>query len=452
MAHLWTPQDLPSDFKLGWYHFPDSATVTLDASSKIASIENKFDNGSRPCATPSNLTRHVIQQFNGYDTAYSPTVNTHGGILMQNTTGLPTGNADLCMIFVAMSQDGVVGGYRGGNNYWVDNPFPDYRLRTNGGDFTATGSTNNTALHTAIFNRSAGKTNIRVDGTDRGTHTPTSTYNTTLGTFGIKGADNSYYVMKGSTLGAIVGKRAATADEMFLIEKWYSTFTGQTVPASNPYAASLPMVEDAGGGTTVSGTATMTGTGVLAASGVTMARASSAMIGTGGIAATGTAIASGSAALSGVGAFVALSNSAISRVVSLAGSSTFAASSMAVAGRIVSFAGSSALAVISRRTATTTAAMAGTSTFVAKPPAPPTDPAEEATIGMQLVPVDGKRTDWPRLVANAVNALIKEYRVRVTNPFMQLDTAPFQPTEGQTYYDTTLHQVRVWNGTTWIAL
>ncbi len=73
-------------------------------------------------------------------------------------------------------------------------------------------------------------------------------------------------------------------------------------------------------------------------------------------------------------------------------------------------------------------------------------------ISMPLVPVDAKRTDWPRLVANAINALIKRYRVAVTNPVMQLDAEPESPTEGQVYYDTTLHQVRVYNGTSWVAL
>lgn len=240
-TRLWTPQDMPSDFKLGWWHFPDSSTVTLDGASKIASIENKFDNGTRLASTADSTKRHSISKVNGYDTAFS-TDTTLNGILVSNTSGFPLGNADLFMMFVVMPQDGVVGGYRGGNNYWVDNPFPDFRLRTNGGDFTATGSTNNSTLHTSIFNRVSGKTNIRVDGTDRGTHTPTSAYNTTLGTFGIKGADVGYYPLKGATLAAMVGKRAATSDEIYKIEWWYATFTGQTIPSDNPYKTNPPMV------------------------------------------------------------------------------------------------------------------------------------------------------------------------------------------------------------------
>lgn len=265
MAHLWTPQDLPADFKLGWYHFPDASTVTLDANGKIASIENKFNNGSRPCATADAAKRHLIQKYNGFDTAFSDTTN-YGGILMTNTAGLPVGNADRCLIFVQAPQDGVVGGYRGGGNFWVDNPFPDYRMRTNAGDFTLTGTTNNSTLHTLIVNLKAGTASFRVDGMARGSQTPANGFNTTLGTFGIKGADAAYYVQKGSSLGAIVGKRAATADEMYLIEKWYSTFTGQTVQVDNPYINGLPMVADAGDSTGAAGMTATTLTAVTAAS------------------------------------------------------------------------------------------------------------------------------------------------------------------------------------------
>lgn len=277
MAHLWTPQDLPADFKLGWYHFPDTATVTLDASGKIAAIENKFNNGSRPCSTPSTAKRHLLQKTNGFDTAFSDATD-YGGILMNSTTGLPVGNADLCMIFVQQPQDGVVGGYRGGNNYWIDNPYPDYRMRTDKGDFNGTGSTNNSSLHTLIINRKSGTSTMRVDGFARGTQTPTGGYNTTLGTFGIKGADAGYYVQKGASLGAIVGKRAATADEMYLIEKWYSTFTGQPVQSDNPYINGLPMVADAGDTAGATGSAASTLAAVTAVSAALLAIAGAAAV------------------------------------------------------------------------------------------------------------------------------------------------------------------------------
>ncbi len=66
-----------------------------------------------------------------------------------------------------------------------------------------------------------------------------------------------------------------------------------------------------------------------------------------------------------------------------------------------------------------------------------------------VVPVDNRRLDWPRLVANAVNAGQNVGESRVSNPFEPLATAPSSPTEGQTYYDTALHKVRTWDGTTW---
>ena len=317
-TRLWTPQDLPSDFKLGWYHFPDTSTVTLDANGKIASIENKFNNGSRPCSTADATKRHLLQKVNGYDTAFSDSTN-YGGILMTNTSGLPVGNADLCMIFINMPQDGVVGGYRGGQNYWVDNPYPDYRMRTDKGDFTLTGTTNNSTLHTLIVNRKSGTTYFRVDGMARGSQTPATPYNTTLGTFGIKGADAAYYVQKGASLGAIIGKRAATADEMYLIEKWYSTYTGQTVQSDNPYINGLPMVDDGTGPVVGKGDASITlgSIGLTSNATVVVQAASSTTLGnitmfsTGGVA--GPAIANitlDSIGLSSTGTVIARADSA----------------------------------------------------------------------------------------------------------------------------------------------
>lgn len=69
-----------------------------------------------------------------------------------------------------------------------------------------------------------------------------------------------------------------------------------------------------------------------------------------------------------------------------------------------------------------------------------------------LVPVDNKRLDWPRKVANAVQYLLSVAEVPLpapTNPFQQLAAAPATPTEGQTYYDTVLHKARTWNGSSW---
>jgi hypothetical protein len=51
--------------------------------------------------------------------------------------------------------------------------------------------------------------------------------------------------------------------------------------------------------------------------------------------------------------------------------------------------------------------------------------------------------DWMRQVATKVNPLLQGY------PFMSLDSAPASPTESFTYYDTTLHKVRTWDGSAW---
>lgn len=62
-----------------------------------------------------------------------------------------------------------------------------------------------------------------------------------------------------------------------------------------------------------------------------------------------------------------------------------------------------------------------------------------------LVPVDAKTQDWPRKVANAINALLR----RRSSPFDMFAAEPTDPTEGMTYYDTTTHKLRVYDGTIW---
>lgn len=241
-THEWTPLDSASATKIGFWWFPYK-NYTLDSASKVAAIANNFPDASRTCSTANAAKRHSIAQVNGYDTAFSADT-TLNGILLDNTTGIPTGNADLCMIFVQMPQDGVVGGYRGGNNYWIDNPFPDYRLRTNAGDFTATGNTNNSTLHTLVVNRKAGVTTIRVDGDARGTHAPSGGYNTTLGTWGLKGADVAYYPLKGATAGGALYGGALSDDEVYKWEAWAAKVTGQTIRTDNPYKGGLPQVSN----------------------------------------------------------------------------------------------------------------------------------------------------------------------------------------------------------------
>lgn len=452
----------------------------VDATKSVTTADGTFVSGSivtgitaqRPSGgTATSIVsfrddyRPVIGAVNGKQTIFFDTATRQLDI--PTKTNLPNGTGDKfwfeCVkVAETRTDDRYTWGYGGSNGSAVS-----YKLRQGGVPYCDIGSVGYSVGSTAVaatgisiiseyYTATDTTSRARYNGNSAWTSYVRSrnsaTSNTAhFGNWPLYGNGSSHHLLR-----RVWGYGTPTSDDWARLEGWASWDSGDngaSLVAGHPYATAAPTIDDgAGGGTTVTGTASMTGAGTMAAAGVTMARASAAMTGTGAIAASGATIAAGVAALSGAGAFAAMGGSLVSRAVALAGTSTFAASSMAVAGRIVSFAGSSALAVISRRTASATAVMSGTSTFAAKPPAPPVDPAEEATIGMQLVPVDGKRTDWPRLVANAVNALIKEYRVRVTNPFMQLDTAPFQPTEGQTYYDTTLHQVRVWNGTTWVAL
>lgn len=51
--------------------------------------------------------------------------------------------------------------------------------------------------------------------------------------------------------------------------------------------------------------------------------------------------------------------------------------------------------------------------------------------------------DWQRMVAQDLNPITQGY------PFMQLSSDPASPTEGFTYYSTSLHKVRTWDGSAW---
>jgi hypothetical protein len=69
-----------------------------------------------------------------------------------------------------------------------------------------------------------------------------------------------------------------------------------------------------------------------------------------------------------------------------------------------------------------------------------------------LVPVDGKGLDWPRRVATAINSLTNRFSRGRSFPFDDLDADPASPGEGQTYYNTTTHKVRTFDGTVWYDL
>ena len=66
----------------------------------------------------------------------------------------------------------------------------------------------------------------------------------------------------------------------------------------------------------------------------------------------------------------------------------------------------------------------------------------------RIIPETSSRSDWPRLVAQVLN---RHSQALNGFPFPLFDTAPANPVEGQTYYDTALHKVRTYDGTSWQA-
>lgn len=73
---------------------------------------------------------------------------------------------------------------------------------------------------------------------------------------------------------------------------------------------------------------------------------------------------------------------------------------------------------------------------------------------MRRVPVDGKRQDWPRLTADAVNGIQNALgRASIQTVTLSIvltpTTPPASPVEGETYYDSSLNKIRTWDGTAW---
>lgn len=240
--------DLPADLSLALFSFPISSSVIIDSASMIEGIRDVIGDGTLIARTADSTKRHTLAKINGFDSAYSADTN-RGGLLLTDYSKLPIGDAERHMTWVVVSQDGVVGGYRGGGRqYWIDNPFPDYRLRTNVADYTGSGSTNNSQLHGLSINHrnisgATSRSQMTVDGSLR-LDQPV-TLNTSLGTYGIKGAETSYFTMKGNTVLHYIGKRAATVDEQYKIDSACQFYTGMTLPSGHPYAATPWLVEDA---------------------------------------------------------------------------------------------------------------------------------------------------------------------------------------------------------------
>lgn len=55
--------------------------------------------------------------------------------------------------------------------------------------------------------------------------------------------------------------------------------------------------------------------------------------------------------------------------------------------------------------------------------------------------------DMHRRFGGAINHLLN--LIGGGHPFVELLSAPSNPTEGRTYYDLTTHKVRTWDGAAW---
>lgn len=234
-----TFKDLPTDLGFGLWDTTQASSITLDGSNLISSIENVFGNGSNPAVTTDATKRRSLSTYNGLVTSYSAGTSL-GPHIISNTTGVPLGNADRHYTWIALSMDGVVCGYNGGRAYWVDNPFPDYRIRTNNGDFTGTGSTDQNSLHSGSLNHTSGVTTLTVDGAARGSFTVT--LDTSLGSLGFAGANSGFFPMKGHFVLFFMGKRAATADEQAKIDSAAQAYHGKALPSGHPYVTTPWMV------------------------------------------------------------------------------------------------------------------------------------------------------------------------------------------------------------------
>ena len=72
------------------------------------------------------------------------------------------------------------------------------------------------------------------------------------------------------------------------------------------------------------------------------------------------------------------------------------------------------------------------------------------------VPRYNRTADWPRLVADAINALENKVKALLGATAYTVQTVTFAPTtepgspvEGMTYMDSTTHKLRTYDGTIW---
>lgn len=72
------------------------------------------------------------------------------------------------------------------------------------------------------------------------------------------------------------------------------------------------------------------------------------------------------------------------------------------------------------------------------------------------IPRYSRTSDWPRLVADAVNALENKVKALIGSKAYTLDTVTFtpiaepaSPVEGMTYFDSGTQKLRTYDGTVW---
>lgn len=247
MAHEWSPSDLPADFKLFEWDFARDDLIALDANGGISSIADTWQ--GRLAGTASVNDRRKLAAFNGVQGAFKPGSGADtraDGIILSDLTGLPAGNADRYLGFAAVAIDGIIGGYRGNTDkiYCFDTPSdPGLRFYYDTNRVTSQLPVDKTLAHFYAGKHASSVSKLRVDGMDAGTYP--ATLQTVLDSFGIAGAQTDFYGIVGYSFYAIVGKRAPTQDEEWLIEAWVAKYkTKRTVPNDNPYRTTLPMVPD----------------------------------------------------------------------------------------------------------------------------------------------------------------------------------------------------------------
>ncbi|WP_375248325.1 hypothetical protein [Sphingomonas sp.] len=308
----WNPSDLPADFKFLEYDFARNERITLDGNGGIAQI---LDNWQGRAATTANAGgRRTVGSFNGVQSAYSSGFDKNG-IIVDDLTGFPSGNADRYLGFAVVPQDGLIGGYRGdgtANIYCLDSPYdPGVRFYYDNARVTSQVATDNSTAHYIEVQHASSASSLFVDGVAAGTYPVTLA--TTLDRFGIAGAQEDFYGVIGHTFYVVIGKRPPTQDERQLLEAWVAQYkTKRSPPSDNPYRPTanggqgLPMVDDGSAPAELTANASVVAPSVMVTTAAIMALAAVAAVTTPLVRGTGAAVTKVSAAGSANAGRVAL--------------------------------------------------------------------------------------------------------------------------------------------------